>query len=265
MLHESSIPPLQSPPIGARVLITEKLRPLRGKNKATLVRGEDGRYFVQKFHDLDDTTSLFNEAFGCQLGHALGLSVPAWAELIDKETPMTDGGSARRGPRSCFGSALVTGEIFEALPGGRYCSAENVQEAYRWLLFDLWCNHTDSRQAVFQARSPRTFRIYFVDHDQMFSPDDNASLPKKIARARYLDARIYKGYSEVVAHDLRQFANRIRNLNQRVIDGLANTLPATWGSRNHRETTFSSLAESRARLNLYLAAIAAFGQIVSVV
>jgi len=262
LLPESPEPFQQSPSPTLRVRITEKLRALRGKNKAHLVRGEDGRYFVQKFHSVDDTTFLFNEALGCQLAHGLGLSVPAWAELIEEETPRTDGGTARQ-QKSSFGSAVVAGDIFEILPGGWYCNVENLQEAYRWLLFDLWCNHADSRQAVFQVRSERNFRLYFVDHDQMFSPDDRAPLTKKIARARYLDARIYRGYSDAVMHDLRQFANRIRGFDKSAIHGLANTLPDTWGSRSHRERTLSALTDRSVRLNSYLEAIAGFGQGIS--
>jgi hypothetical protein len=236
--------------------IAQPLRALRGRNGALLVKADDGRHFVQKFHsslnsrDILVRDLLFNEAFASQLGTALDLSFPAWSELI---------GDSSDSRHSSFGSELISGDIFEYLPGGWYRNVENSADAYRCLLFDLWCNHVDSRQAVFQARSPRAFHAFFFDHDQMFSADDRAPLTKRIARSRCLDLRIYKHHFGSLSQDLRQFADRIRLLaRHKLLRNLENSVPATWGSLAHREQAVSGLERRAGQLNSYIEAIVQF-------
>jgi hypothetical protein len=231
--------------------VAEALRTLRGRNRALLVRSIDGRLFVQKFHnDASDSTLLFNEAFASQLGTVLNLSFPEWSELIED--------SSLNG-RTSFGSELIAGDILEYLPGGWYRNVQNGHDAYRCLLFDLWCNHADSRQTVFQMRSPRLLHAYFLDHDQMFAPDDDTSLVKRIARARCMDRRIYKQHDGTLFQDLRQFAHRITMLvKQRLLHKLENSVPATWGSIAHREQALSGLERRTGQLHSYIEAIAQF-------
>jgi hypothetical protein len=230
--------------------IADTLRTLRGRNRALLVRTDDGRHFVQKFRgNANNSDLLFNEAFASQLGRALDLSFPAWSELIDDD--------ASSG-QSSFGSELIPGDILECLPGGWYRNVENGSDAYRCLLFDLWCSHADSRQAAFQTRSPRVFHAYFFDHDQMFSLDDGAPVPKRIARARCLDLRVYKQPFGSIIHNLRKLADRIRLLARHELRNLENTVPATWGSIAHREQAISGLERRSDHLNSYIEEIAHF-------
>lgn len=230
--------------------IAESLRTLRGRNKALLVRAEDGRYFVQKFREHpNDSDLLFNEAFASELGRSLDLRFPAWSELI---------GDSSGGQSSSFGSELIPGDILEYLPGGWYRNVENGVDAYRCLLFDLWCNHTDSRQTVFQIRTPRTFHAYFFDHDQMFSRDDGAPLPKRIARARCLDLRFYKQHFGSVVHELRKLGDRIRLLSRQRLRNLEHVVPATWGSIAHRGQVMSDLERRSDQLDTYIDEIAHF-------
>ena len=231
--------------------VVETLRTLRGRNRAVLVRSIEGRLFVQKFHDdANDSTLLFNEAFASQLGTVLNLSFPEWSELTED--------SSLNG-RTSFGSELIAGDILEYLPGGWYRNVQNAHDAYRCLLFDLWCNHADSRQTVFQMRSPRLLHVYFLDHDQMFAPDDDAPLVKRIARTRCIDRRIYKQHDGTLVQDLRQFAHRITLLvKQRLLRKLENSVPATWGSIAHREQAISGLERRTGQLHSYIEAIAQF-------
>src|SRR6185437_14629019 len=113
------------------------------------------------------------------------------------------------GPQSTFGSEQISGDCLEYLPGEWYRNVENRGDLYRCLLFDLWCNHSDSRQALFQTRSPRVLKVYFIDHDRMFSFDDDIPLPRRISRTRYLDLRLYKQAPKTVFSDLRKIADRI--------------------------------------------------------
>jgi hypothetical protein len=231
--------------------LAEPLRPLRGRNKALLVKTDDERYFVQKFNseEANDLDLLFNEAFASQLGSALDLPFPAWSEL-------TGYSCDRRS--SSFGSELISGDLLEYLPGAWHSNISNRADAYRCLLFDLWCNHTDSRQAVFQTQAPRVFHVYFFDHDQTFSPEDRSSLSKRIARARCLDPRIYKQPSDRFIQDLAQFADRITMLVQNGLHELAGGVPASWGSIDHREQALAGLARRSSHLGEYIEAIAQF-------
>jgi hypothetical protein len=207
---------------------------------------------VQKFHDDDtcDSALLFNEAFASQLGTILNLSFPQWSELTED--------SSLHG-RTSFGSELISGDILEYLPGGWYRNVQNGLDAYRCLLFDLWCNHADSRQTVFQMRLPPLLHVYFLDHDQMFAPDDDAPLVKRIARTRCVDHRIYTQHDGSLVQDLRRFAHRITALvKQRLLRKLETSLPATWGSIAHREQAISGLERRTAHLNSYIDGIAHF-------
>jgi hypothetical protein len=234
-------------------LIVESLRALKGRNKALLVKADDGRYFVQKFHGEEANRDLlFNEAFASQLGFALDLPFPAWSELT---------GHSSDSSYSCFGSEMISGDILEYLPGAWHSNVGNRGDAFRCLLFDLWCNHTDVRQAVFQILSPRVFHAYFFDHDQAFSPEDGASLSKRIERTRCLDPRIYKQPTNPLIQDLIQFADRIRMLVQGGLDQVIDSVPASWGSVAHREHALSSLERRSAHLDEYIAAIAQFASV----
>lgn len=229
---------------------------LRGRNRASLIRAEDGRQFVQKSpSDANNCNLLFNEALASQLGSVLDLPFPAWSELI---------GDFSGNQRSSFGSELISGDIFEYLPGGWYRNVENGADAYRCLLFDLWCNHTDSRQAVFQVRSARVFHVFFLDHDQMFAREDKVPLAKRIARTRYLDVRIYKQNFGTLLGDLRQLAARIKLLvRQGLLKNLENSLPATWANIAHRHQAISGLERRTGQLDSYIEAITQFAASIS--
>ena len=232
-------------------LVVESLRPLKGRNKALLVKADDGCYFVQKFHGEEANRDLlFNEAFASQLGSALDLPFPAWSELTGHSSDIC---------YSCFGSEVISGDILEYLPGAWHLNVGNRADAFRCLLFDLWCNHTDARQAVFQIRSPRVFHAYFFDHDQMFSLEDGASLSERIARARCLDLRIYKQDLASVVQELSRLADRIRMLVQGGLDQAVDSLPASWGSIAHREQAVSGLEHRTGQLQAYIEAIGQFG------
>lgn len=246
------------------VSVIERLRVLKGRNKSALVVASNGRRYVQKFLNLDHDGSnrLFNEALGSQLGSALGLSFPAWAELGtsgEKRYPAYADAVDDRRPSS-FGSELIQGEILEYLPGKWYQNVENCAEVYCCLLFDLWCNHTDSRQVLFQSRGPRALHAYFFDHDQMFSPDDGMSLPKRIAQARCLDQRIYEASLIPMLPHLLQFADRIKLLVSKNLSEVTKTVPASWGSWSHRAQAISGLQFRSNELDAYIKGILCFAE-----
>lgn len=221
------------------VKIVESVRTLRGRSRPCLVKADDGRYFVQKLpRDLDGTNSLFNEAFASLLGSSLKLPFAAWSELV-----ATSGGEA-----SCFGSEMISGDILEYLPCGWYQNIQNRRDIYRCLLFDLWCNHADPRQAIFQMRSPHVLHAYFVDHDQMFSADDEGPLSRRLARTRYLDPRIYKDPPAAVVRDLRDLADNINLIAMYKLHSLQERVPTSWGTPAHRKEVIVGLQRRTVQL-----------------
>jgi hypothetical protein len=246
-------------PVTENVSVTQTIRTLKGRNKPCLVLASNGRHYVQKFLNRDGTDQLFNEALGSQLGFALGLSLPAWAELqIDaRDCLPTDAGAFGARRPSTFGSELIPGDILEYLPGNWYRNVGNYAEVYRCLLFDLWCNHTDPRQIIFQHQGPRALHAYFLDHEEMFTPDTRRSLPERIEQTRYLDLRIYEA-SLLSQVDLLRFADSIRSLVRKDLSELVKTVPVSWGSRSHREQVISGLQRRSNELDGYIEWILCF-------
>jgi hypothetical protein len=239
----------QKIPAYKTVKLAECARTLRGRNRACLVKTEDGRYFVQKLSDnANGSDHLFNEAFASQLGAALGLPFAPWSELVGLSPS----------DRSSFGSELISGDIFEYLPGGWYQNIENRRDIYRTLLFDLWCNHADTRQAIFQARSRHVLHVYFVDHDRAFSTDDGGSLYRLIARTQFLDSRIYKNPPATLARDLREMIDDIGLLTRYKLELLEESVQACWGTMAHRKQAISGLRRRIVQLPSYVEAIMKF-------
>src|SRR5215470_6942671 len=88
------------PPIAENIGVTQIIRALKGRNNPCLVWADNGQHYVQKVLNRDQ---LFNEGLGSQLGFALGLSFPAWAEL------QTDASAVHDRRPSTFGSELIHG------------------------------------------------------------------------------------------------------------------------------------------------------------
>jgi hypothetical protein len=232
------------------VNVTEFLRTLKGRNRACLVKADDGRYFVRKFSNSPTTSNwLFNEAFASQLGAALTLPFASWSKLR---------GDPSDRDRSSFGSELIPGDILEYLPGGWYRNIQNRYDIYRCLLFDLWCNHTDPRQAIFQLRPNQVLYAYFVDHDQMFSAAGEAPLLARIARTRYIDLRIYNDPPVGLFPNLRDLAEHIGLLAKYDLHHIEKSVPASWGTIGHRKQTISDLKRRALQLSLFIEAILQF-------
>jgi hypothetical protein len=236
--------------------VTQQIRTLRGQNGALLVRADDGRYFIQKFYrEAGNSHLLFNEAFASQLGNALGLPFPEWSILTPAHAQLRKPRLAVH--RTSFGSELVNDAV-EYLPKRWFSNIENRADAYKCLLFDLWCNHSDSRQVVFRSIAPRTLRAYFIDHDQLFSELQGQSLPGRIARSRYLDLRIYEEYSASLRRDLERLAIQMKALAYSDIRQLLRAVPNYWGSAEYREQVVSGLERRVDEIGTYVVAILDF-------
>jgi hypothetical protein len=247
--------------VSRRTTVTQHVRPLKGRNRSALVKTTNGGRYVQKVLDaFGDSDLLFNEAFGSRLGSTLGLPFPEWVELVSPEAYVTPWQHSRNRPLSFFGSELVSGDLFEYLPGGWYRNVQNRMEVYKCLLFDLWCNHTDSRQTLFQDRGSRSFHLYFIDHDQLFSNEKRDSLQERIAQSRYLDLRLYNQPVEAVELALSSFVDKIEALVRNDIEMILSDVPRYWGSPGHRHDVLIALRRRSDLLRAYLSGILQFAR-----
>jgi hypothetical protein len=248
-------------PVNRRTSVLGHVRDLRGRNRSTLVRAANGRHYIRKSLDsVGNADLLFNEAFGSQLAKWLGLSFPNWVELLNPDGDMIQsvGGTDFLSRRTSFGSELVPGGLVEYLPGARYSSVRNRAEAYSCLLFDLWCNHADNRQAVYQDCGFSSLHMYFFDNDQLFAADKDTPIHQRIAQTRYLDVRLYTQPFQPVRQVLRSLAAKIESLTTNKLEAIMAGIPRHWGTATHREEVISGLRCRSNLLEAYIDGITAF-------
>jgi hypothetical protein len=107
-------------------------------------------------------------------------------------------------------------------------------------------------------RSQRLLHVYFIDHDLMFSTQDQSSLSKCIARTRYLDPRIYTDPPTTLLRDLQLMAHDITILAEHDLTSFAKSVPASWGTSDHRKQVVAGLNRRAGQLTSYIEAIMQF-------
>ncbi len=224
-----------------------QLRTMRGKNYGTLAQDRFGKLYVVK--ELDARTSgnlLFNEAFGSELGRALHLPFPAWREVWSFEACSRE--------LKMFASEVSSQQTREFLPGDWLERIPNQSAAHKCLLFDLWCNHLDTRQAIFHRIDDRSFWLEFIDHDCLFGAEGNASIKQRVARTRYFDIRLYKCPLALIELQLIAICKRIETLlATNGLRKLAASIDPQWGTPAHRDRVFSDLERRSGHLQQYKA------------
>jgi hypothetical protein len=232
------------------VKVTESLRTLGGRNRARLVKADDGRYFVQKlFEDANGSDRLFNETFASQLGLVPGLPFAAWSELV---------GGCSGAHRSSFGSELVLGDIFEYLPTSWYQNVQN-RPIFLGVYFLIFGATIQIRGEPFfrgshLACSTRVLRGSRSD----VSTDDQGPLLKRIAKTRCLDSRIYSDPPATVVRDLQDIAYNIHPLAKYGLELVERSVPTSWGTLAHRKKVITGLKRRDGQLTCYIEAILQF-------
>jgi hypothetical protein len=93
----------------------------------------------------------------CRMARMIGLSVPEPVIiLVDEKTILEQlitftlaGRAVAARPGLQFGSALVTGEVLDWMPGTMLGRVRNLREFAGLLAFDKWTGNADGRQVVF--------------------------------------------------------------------------------------------------------------------
>lgn len=213
------------------------IRKLRGGSQPILVRASDGHFYVVKFLDNPQGPNLlFNEAIGTELYRQAGIKVPEWRpvyvsdELLDRspdfwfETP-----EGRRRPCAgyCFGSRFVglsNTTLFEILPARSFDRIKNRVDFWTAWAIDVFCGHSDNRQAIFAQDDRGQMEAYFMDHGHLFGGAFGVTSPNFRA-SRYLDGRVYALESSDLVESIGQMIGKI---DMSELFALAASLPEGW-------------------------------------
>jgi hypothetical protein len=158
------------------LLVTQFIRPMRGKSRSWAVYGEDHQVYVLKFNgNVRNRNLLANEAIGVCILDGLGIPVPKCRRLIVSPVFFKDACLKETlaefvpAESTHFGSAYVgNGKTpvwdYVAFQDARY----DDHAALGVLLFDLWCNNLDTRQAVHMRNlNPREQAMIFIDNSDI--------------------------------------------------------------------------------------------------
>ena len=217
--------------------VTHFVRNLRGGSQPILARASDGFLYVVKFaNNLQGPNLLFNEGAGSELYHACGLPVPKWRPLVVSDSFLdknpecwmqTPEGHLRPASGLCFGSRFLGGNgkrILEILPGSMFKRVRNQMSFWLAWLIDVFAEHVDNRQAIFEEGADGWLDAYFIDHGHLFG-GPNADSKRHFRASRYLDRRIY---GQVSSETLLDFQNVLHALDADRLRQRIEAIPAEW-------------------------------------
>ena len=242
------------------------IRKMRGGSQSSLIETEDGNYYIVKLmQNPQGTEILLNEVLGTEIMKLVGLKTPNWSPIWISERFIEDNpalwyesansGRRRPPPGLHFGSKLIlpkaNEDIYEVLPRSWFSRILHREDFIGMLLFDLWANQRDNRQAIFlQNQESHSIEVTYIDHGCLFGPEDTAKPAKRI-RPMYMDPAIYSNID--LEATLPHWEARIRTLSESVLSSLINRLsiPAQWYTPQDINRIVSGLVTRRALLGKY--------------
>src|SRR6185437_4836505 len=242
-----------------RVVAIDFIRRMRGGSQSSLLLCNDGNFYIVKLMgNPQGSTVLFSEALGTELMRVAELSVPMWCpveisdEFIEKHREIwfqaATPGRVRPNAGIHFGSKLVmpssTEALYELLPRNWFKQIVNREEFIGALLFDLWANQMDNRQALFlQHSNIRSIKAIFIDQGSLFiQNEDDADV--NMSRAMFMDSSIYADLPlELI---VPKWLTRIRNFNEPMIRSLIgiSNIPSEWYTPDILESVIHGLMQS---------------------
>jgi HipA-like kinase len=226
---------------------------VRGGSQARIMLADDGKRYAVKFQGNPQCTRvLANDYLACRLARLVGLSVPEPVIiLLDEKTILEHqitftlaGRAVAVRPGLQFGSALVTGQVLDWLPGTMLGRVRNLREFAGLLAFDKWTGNADGRQVVFHKEArQRKYYASFIDFGYCFNAGE-WSFPDAPLRGVY-------GLNDVYAqikswNDFNPWLSRIESFSARQLQGIADEIPCEWyGERAELQRLLNRLLERR--------------------
>jgi hypothetical protein len=226
---------------------------VRGGSQARIMLADDGQKYVVKFMGNPQCTRvLANDYLASRLARMIGLSVPEPViilldekTILEQEITFTLAGRAVAArPGFQFGSALVTGQVLDWLPGTMLGRVRNLREFAGLLAFDKWTGNADGRQVVFHKNiRERKYTATFIDFGYCFNAGE-WSFPDAPLRGVYGLNDVYEWIESW--GDISPWLSRIERFPARQLQGTADEIPCEWyGERDELQRLVDCLLERR--------------------
>jgi hypothetical protein len=214
---------------------------------------DDGKKYVTKLMGNPQCTRvLANDYLACRLARMVGLSVPEPViVLVDEDTIREQeitftlaGRAVAARPGLQFGSALVSGEVVDWLPGTMLGRVRNLREFAGLLAFDKWTGNADGRQVVFHKEiRQRKYTASFIDFGYCFNAGE-WGFPDAPLRGVYGLNDVYEGIKSW--DDFAPCLERIERFPAKHLQCIADEIPCEWyGERAELQRLLDCLLERR--------------------
>lgn len=242
------------------------VRKVRGGSQSCLLGGNDGKFYIVKLlENPQGSQILLNEAFGTELMQMIGFRVPRWRpiivsdEFIDRNPGLWFEATAlgrQRPPAGLhFGSEFIAPgkdeTLYELLPRSWFEHIRDRENFIGMLLFDMWAQQQDTRQAVFLRNvKTRSISTFFVDQGCLFGNCKDGQETARV-RAMFVDPMIYADLD--VRSVVPKWEARIRALDRDNLNSLVNlrSIPLRWYTPSTLEQIVSGLIDRQASVEEY--------------
>ena len=226
---------------------------VRGGSQARIMLADDGKKYVTKLMGNPQCTRvLANDYLACRLARMVGLSVPEPVIIIlDEKTILEQqitftlaGRAVAVRPGLQFGSALVTGQVLDWLPGTMLGRVRNLREFAGLIAFDKWTGNADGRQAVFHKEiRERKYTASFIDFGYCFNAGE-WSFTDAPLRGVYGLNDVYVRIESWA--DFAPWLSRIERFSERQLRSIADEIPCEWyGEHSELQRLLNCLLERR--------------------
>ena len=226
---------------------------VRGGSQARIMSGDDGKKYVVKFMGNPQCTRvLANDYLACRLARMIGLSVPEPVIiLLDEKTTFEQqitftlaGRPVAARPGLQFGSALVTREVLDWLPGTMLGRVRNLREFAGVLAFDKWTGNANGCQVVFHKNMrERKYTATFIDFGYCFNAGE-WSFPDAPLRGVYGLNDVYERIESW--DDFAPWLERSERFPAKHLQCIADEIPREWyGERAKLQRLLDCLFQRR--------------------
>lgn len=206
---------------------------MTGCSHPHLVLAESGHWYVVKsIKNPQHRRVLINEVMAAQLLGLTGISRPGWAFVTLDEAIVTTHPSFSLQSGLHFGSAVplrpAYRSIRDQISPWLFLRVVNKEDFISVLVFDIWVDHRDGRQAVFAALPGRRLHALMIDNGFTFGFDGfEWQMGNGLAYKEYPLARGFYN-SEGTSAIFEGAISRISDLTKKDLISIVKSVPAAW-------------------------------------